>query len=80
MDKNLLKMEQTLIKNYTEKTIREYKQKYDDALELLILGSEVEDKKGLKEAEKQYYNEAYEMLAEIPEDYKEFRELLSETF
>lgn len=80
MEKELLKMEQTLIKKYTEKAILEYKQKYDDAVELLILGSEVEDKKGLEEAEKQYYNEAETMLAEIPEDYKEFRELLSETF
>ena len=50
MVKKLLKMEQNLIKKYTEKTILEYKCKYDDAMDLIILGSEVEDKKGLEVA------------------------------
>ena len=62
----------------TPKVIIEYKEKYDEAETLIILGSEVEDKKGLKQAEKEYYNEAEEMLAEIPEDYKQFRELLAD--
>ena len=72
------KMEKELIKKYTKEVIIEYKEKYDEAETLIILGSEVEDKKGLKQAEKEYYNEAEEMLAEIPEDYKQFRELLAD--
>ena len=79
-EKEIAKMEQELIKKYTKETILDYKHQYDDAMTLLLLGSEVEDKKGLKQAEKEYYNEAEEMLAEIPEDYKRFRELLAELY
>ena len=74
------KMEKELIKKYTKEVISEYKEKYDEAETLIILGSEVEDKKGLKQAEKEYYNEAEEMLAKIPEDYKQFRELLADLY
>ncbi len=77
-EKQIEKMEKELIKKYTKEVIIEYKEKYDEAETLIILGSEVEDKKGLKQAEKEYYNEAEEMLAEIPEDYKQFRELLAD--
>jgi len=77
-EKQIEKMEKKLIKKYTKEVIIEYKEKYDEAETLIILGSEVEDKKGLKQAEKEYYNEAEEMLAEIPEDYKQFRELLAD--
>lgn len=79
-EKQIEKMEKELIKKYTKEVIIEYKEKYDEAETLIILGSEVEDKKGLKQAEKEYYNEAEEMLAEIPEDYKQFRELLAELY
>lgn len=77
-EKQIEKMEKELIKKYTKEVIIEYKEKYDEAETLITLGSEVEDKKGLKQAEKEYYNEAEEMLAEIPEDYKQFRELLAD--
>ena len=77
-EKQIEKMEKELIKKYTKEVIIEYKEKYDEAETLIILGSEVEDKKSLKQAEKEYYNEAEEMLAEIPEDYKQFRELLAD--
>lgn len=79
-EKQIEKMEKELIKKYTKEVIIEYKEKYDEAETLIILGSEVEDKKGLKQAEKEYYNEAEEMLAEIPEDYKQFRELLADLY
>jgi len=79
-EKQIEKMEKELIKKYTKEVIIEYKEKYDEAETLIILGSEVEDKKGLKQAEKEYYNEAEEMLAEIPEDYKQFREMLAELY
>ena len=79
-EKQIEKMEKELIKKYTKEVIIEYKEKYDEAETLIILGSEVEDKKSLKQAEKEYYNEAEEMLAEIPEDYKQFRELLAELY
>lgn len=77
-EKQIEKMEKELIKKYTKEVIIEYKEKYDEAETLLVLGSEVEDKKGLKQAEKEYYNEAEAMLAEIPEDYKQFREMLAD--
>ena len=79
-EKQIEKMEKELIKKYTKEIIIENKEKYHEAETLIILGSEVEDKKGLKQAEKEYYNEAEEMLAEIPEDYKQFRELLAELY
>ena len=79
-EKQIEKMEKELIKKYTKEVIIEYKEKYDEAETLIMLGSEVEDKKGLKQAEKEYYNEAEAMLAEIPEDYKQFRELLAELY
>jgi len=79
-EKQIEKMEKELIKKYTKEVIIEYKEKYDEAETLIILGSEVEDKKGLKQAEIEYYNEAEEMLAEIPEDYKQFREMLAELY
>lgn len=79
-EKQIEKMEKELIKKYTKEVIIEYKEKYDEAETLIILGSEVEDKKGLKQAEKEYYNEAEAMLAEIPEDYKQFRELLADLY
>ena len=79
-EKQIEKMEKELIKQYTKEVIIEYKEKYDEAETLIILGSEVEDKKGLKQAEKEFYNEAEEMLAEIPEDYKQFRELLADLY
>ena len=80
MDKKLSQMEQDLIKKYTKETILAYKHQFDDAVTLILIGTEVEDKKGLEQAQKEYYNEAEEILAEIPEDYKEFRRLLAETF
>ena len=37
---------------------------------------DIED--GLEKAQKEFYNEAEEMMKELPDDYKEFRECLSE--
>ena len=48
MTKELKQMEKDLINKYTEKVVLEYKAQYDDAVTLLLIGSEVEDKKGLE--------------------------------
>ena len=80
MTNELKQMEKDLINKYTEKVVLEYKAQYDDAVTLLLIGSEVEDKKGLEQAKKEYYNEAEEMLEKIPQDYRKFRELLVEEF
>ena len=80
MTNELKQMEKDLINKYTEKVVLEYKAQCDDAVTLLLIGSEVEDKKGLEQAKKEYYNEAEEMLEKIPQDYRKFRELLVEEF
>lgn len=77
-EKQLWKLEDELIKKYTLKEVKKYKQIYDEAMDIIIEGSEVEDKKGTEVAQKEYYDEAEGMLKQLPEDYKEFRELLSE--
>ena len=52
MTKELKQMEKDLINKYTEKVVLEYKAQYDDAVTLLLIGSEVEDKKVLNKQRK----------------------------
>ncbi len=77
-EKQLWKAEEQLIKKYTRSKVIKFKRIYDEALDLIITGSEVEDKQGLEKAQKEFYNEAEEMMKKLPDDYKEFRECLSE--
>ena len=75
---NYGKPKNNLSKKYTRSKVIKFKRIYDEALDLIITGSEVEDKQGLEKAQKEFYNEAEEMMKELPDDYKEFRECLSE--
>ncbi len=80
MPRELLKKEKELIKKYSLKQLVEFKQKYNEACDLYALGSEVEDKQGLEIAQMEYYQDADNLMAQLPEDYKQYREELAETY
>lgn len=76
MNKKLKKELDQLIEKYGFDKIKDYKYKYDIALDLYANGTEVEDKQGLEIAQMEYYEDADKIMEEIPEDYKAFREKL----
>lgn len=78
MNKELLKIEKQLINKYTFEKVKNFKEKYDEAIDLFAGGSEIEDKQGLEIAQMEYYQDAENLMAEIPEDYKAFREKLED--
>lgn len=76
--KKIEKMEADLIKKYGKQEVIKFRRIYNEAIDLMIMGSEVEDKEGLEQASRDYYDEAELMKSSLPEDYIEFRELLAE--
>jgi len=78
IEKKIDKMEADLIKKYGRTEVIRLRRIYNEAIDLMIMGSEIEDKEGLEQASRDYYDEAELMKASLPEDYIEFRELLSE--
>ena len=78
IEKKIDKMESDLIKKYGRAEVIKFRKIYNEAIDLMIMGSEVEDKEGLEQASRDYYDEAELIKASLPEDYIEFRELLSE--
>jgi len=76
--KKIEKMEADLIKKYGRQEVIKFRRIYNEAIDLMIMGSEVEDKEGLEQASRDYYDEAELMKSSLPEDYIEFRELLAE--
>ena len=77
-EKKIEKMEADLIKKYGRQEVIKFRRIYNEAIDLMIMGSEVEDKEGLEQASRDYYDEAELMKSSLPEDYIEFRELLAE--
>lgn len=77
-EKKIEKMEADLIKKYGRQEVIKFRSIYNEAIDLMIMGSEVEDKEGLEQASRDYYDEAELMKSSLPEDYIEFRELLAE--
>lgn len=76
--KKIEKMEADLIMKYGRQEVIKFRRIYNEAIDLMIMGSEVEDKEGLEQASRDYYDEAELMKSSLPEDYIEFRELLAE--
>lgn len=70
--------EKELLKKYTEKQLIEFLNIYKEAKDLYICGSEIEDHEGLEVAQRDYYDEADEMMSRLPKDYVEFQELLED--
>ena len=78
IEKKIDKMENDLIKKYGRAEVIKFRRIYNEAIDLMIMGSEIEDKEGLEQASRDYYDEAELMKESLPEDYIEFRELLIE--
>lgn len=80
MNKKLERAWEELEKKYSQEQLAHFKEDYNEACDLYASGSEVEDKQGLEIAQMEYYQDADNLMAELPEDYKEYRELLNEIY